>query len=170
MSTNYYMITKDKDFVKKYFPNEYELTDLPYFGYEVHIGKRSIGWKPLFQGHKKAYNSVSEMIDFFKRFDNECMLYDEYNRILSIEQLNEELVKWGEYQTTKYMKYIPGGRLWNGKGGWKKYFTEGTIDDYDIVKPYDHVEYGKFDIDELFISPNYYHDKDDYDFIDEEFS
>ena len=49
MSTNYYMITKDKDFVKKYFPNEYELTDLPYFGYEVHIGKRSIGWKPLFQ-------------------------------------------------------------------------------------------------------------------------
>ena len=66
MSTNYYMITKDKDFVKKYFPNEYELTDLPYFGYEVHIGKRSIGWKPLFQGHKKAYNSVSEMIDFSK--------------------------------------------------------------------------------------------------------
>ena len=49
MGTNYYMIMKDKELVTKYFDNEYELTDLPYFGYEVHIGKRSCGWKPLFE-------------------------------------------------------------------------------------------------------------------------
>ena len=56
MGTNYYMIMKDKELVTKYFDNEYELTDSPYFCYEVHIGKRSCGWKPLFEWHENAYN------------------------------------------------------------------------------------------------------------------
>lgn len=43
MGTNYYMIIKNKELVEKYFPNEYELTNSPYFGYEVHIGKQSFG-------------------------------------------------------------------------------------------------------------------------------
>ena len=64
MSTNYYMMTTDKEIVKKYFPNEYEIVDFLYLGYEIHIGKRSMGWRPLFQAHKKAYNSVSELLIF----------------------------------------------------------------------------------------------------------
>ena len=31
-------MTKSKKLVEKYFPCEYELTDIPYFGYEIHIG------------------------------------------------------------------------------------------------------------------------------------
>lgn len=48
MGTNYYMMIMDKEIVKKYFTNEYEIVDFPYFGYEIHIGKRSVGWRPLF--------------------------------------------------------------------------------------------------------------------------
>ena len=39
MGTNYYMMTKSKKLVEKYFPCEYEIVDTPYFGYEIHIGK-----------------------------------------------------------------------------------------------------------------------------------
>ena len=58
------MMTTDKELVNKYFNGEYEIVDDPYLGYEIHIGKRSSGWKPLFEAHKKAYGSVSEMIEF----------------------------------------------------------------------------------------------------------
>ena len=54
-------MTKSKKLVEKYFPYEYEIVDTPYFGYEIHIGKRSCGWKPLFQEHKNAYDSVEGM-------------------------------------------------------------------------------------------------------------
>ena len=37
MGTNYYMMTKSKKLVEKYFPCEYEIVDTPYFGYEIHI-------------------------------------------------------------------------------------------------------------------------------------
>lgn len=50
MSTNYYMLSQSKGFAEKYFHGEYELTDTPMFGYEIHIGKRSMGWKPFISG------------------------------------------------------------------------------------------------------------------------
>ena len=61
-------MTKSKKLVEKYFPYEYEIVDTPYFGYEIHIGKRSGGWKPLFQEHKNAYDSVEGMKEFIKKY------------------------------------------------------------------------------------------------------
>ena len=60
------MMTTNKELVHRYFPGEYEIVEEPYLGYEIHIGKRSYGWKPLFQGHKNAYTSVSEMMQFIR--------------------------------------------------------------------------------------------------------
>ena len=54
--------------MERYFPYEYELVDTPYFGYEIHIGKKSYGWKPLFQEHKNAYSSVEEMKEFIRKY------------------------------------------------------------------------------------------------------
>lgn len=169
MSTNYYMMVTSKKLVTKYFPNEYKLVDKPYLRYLIHIGKRSIGWVPLFEAHRHAYDSVENMISFIIIHKNNIQLFDEYNKKLTLEQLIEELVKWGEYQTVRYMKYIPGGRVWNQKYGWKEYFEESTKDDYDIIHPYDHLEYSKFDTDEIWELPTYYKDKDGYNFIEGEF-
>lgn len=50
MSTNYYAKFTDKKFVARYFPEEFEeVKEGIYSTYLVHIGKRSNGWKPLFQ-------------------------------------------------------------------------------------------------------------------------
>lgn len=46
------MMTTDKKLVKKYFNGEYEIIDDPYLGYEIHIGKRSMGWKRMKEKNK----------------------------------------------------------------------------------------------------------------------
>lgn len=154
MGTNYYMITKSKELVEKYFPNEYELVDSPYFGYEIHIGKRSCGWKPLFEQHKNAYDSVEELINFIKSHSNDINIIDEYSREFTIEGLCEELITWGDNQTKRRLAFN-GGNLTEDKNG-------------ELETPIDHVKYSEFDKNCWNI--NYWHDKDGYDFTDRSFS
>lgn len=76
MSTNFYMITKNKEQAQRYAPYSYELTDEPYFGYEIHIAKTSAGWLPLFQAHKNGIDSVAEYKNAYDT--GEFRIYDEY--------------------------------------------------------------------------------------------
>ena len=94
MGTNYYMMIENKELVEKYFPNEYELTDSPCFGYEVHIGKQSFGWKPLFEWHGNAYKSVEDMLNFLKIHDTYIEIFDEYEKNFSIDELKEDFIDW----------------------------------------------------------------------------
>ena len=143
------MMITDKDLVKKHFAGEYEIVDDPYLGYEIHIGKRSMGWKPLFEAHKKAYNSVSEMLEFIM-YHPEIRIFDEYGKNLSITQFKEELIDWGENQEKRIVHY----------------------DNYigDIQAPIDHVEIDSRDDRDHWIKVKYWHDKDGYDFTDRPFS
>lgn len=168
MSTNYYMLSQDKNFVEKYFPKEYTLTDTPIFGYEIHIGKRSMGWKPLFQEHKNAYDSVEGLVDFITK--HSVVLYDEYGSLLTEKELKENLIDWGEKQSKKYYRFVLEG-LVDKPFGWKEYLQSvNENDEYDIVSPFDHKEYQElmksvepFDI-------KFSNDKNGYNFTDREFS
>lgn len=169
MGTNYYMMMKDKELVTKYFDNEYEFTDSPYYAYEIHIGKRSYGWKPLFEWHENAYKSVNDMLKFLEFHKIDIEIFDEYNKRFSIDELKEELINWGNEQPVRYMKYVPEG-IYNEIFGGRDYLIESTEEDYDMKMPYDHVEYHKLDpynekrwMDES-REPLYFHDKDGYDF------
>lgn len=86
MGTNFYFMSKDKELVQNNFAikeswgihsEEYEIVDEPYLGYEIHLNKLSIGWRPLFQRHK-AFKTFKELEKFY--FDNKDNLdiYDEY--------------------------------------------------------------------------------------------
>lgn len=167
------MITKDKNFVEQYFSGEYELVDDPYFGYEIHIGKRSMGWHPLFQCHNKAYKSVEEMKQFITNNYDLLKIYDEYGKYFTLNELQEELIDWGKNQAIRYMKYIPEGVPDEVFGG-KKYLIESTADEYDITIPFDHIEYEKLDpYKERWMNngaPYYLKDKDGYDFTERDFS
>lgn len=149
MSTNYYMITTDKNLVEKYFPFEYEITDDPYLSYEIHIGKRSLGWKPLFEAHKNAYDSVAGLLYFLSENKNKIEIYDEYGKLHTIEQLKEELIDWGDYQTKKVIEYERVGK---------------------IQSPIDHVEIAEKESEYSWVDINYWHDRDGYDFTDRSFS
>ena len=175
LGTNFYMMTKNKELVETYFPCEYEIVDSPYFGYEIHIGKRSLGWKPCFEWHEKAYKSVEEMKNFISDHSNDIEIYDEYDDIFTLEELQSELIDWSEQQRIRYMKYIPEGVPDEVFGG-KTYLIESTKDDYDITIPFDHIKYDKLDPynekrwrDQL-REPMYIKDKDGYDFMRGRFS
>lgn len=175
MGTNFYMMTKNKELVETYFSGEYEIVDFPCFGYEIHIGKRSLGWKPCFEWHEKAYKSIEEMKNFISDHSDDIEIYDEYGSKFTLEGLQFELIDWGEQQETRYIKYVPEGVHDKIFGG-KTYLTEGTKDDHDITIPYDHLEYDKLDPynekrwrDPL-REPMYIKDKDGYDFTKGRFS
>lgn len=172
IGTNYYMMTTNKELVEKHFPYEYEIVDTPYFGYEIHIGKQSAGWCPLFQEHKNAYDSVAEMKEFIRSHSEDIRIFDEYCREFTLEQLEDELINWGKQQEIRYMKYIPEGVPDTIFGG-KEYLIKSTKDDYDITIPFDHIEYEKLNpYKEHWIYKNesyYFKDKDGYDFTKGDF-
>lgn len=94
MGTNFYLMSKNKKFIREYFAvekdygfaeQEYEIVDEPYLGYCVHLNKLSLGWRPLFQSHKT--------IKSFKELEQLCLsnksiigIYDEYGKKYSWEQ------------------------------------------------------------------------------------
>ena len=92
MGTNFFMITKNKEMAQQYAPYSYELTDEPYFGYEIHVAKTSCGWLPLFQGHKDGINSVAE---YKAAYDTgEFKIYDEYRREYNWDAFDDRVLKF----------------------------------------------------------------------------
>ena len=89
MGTNFYFLTKNKFIAEQI--GDFELTDTPDWGYEIHIGKRSGGWLPLFQSHP-GIKSVKDIEKFCTM--PEVRIYNEYNEEFTWEQLKEELVYW----------------------------------------------------------------------------
>lgn len=91
MSTNFYMITKNKERAQRYAPYSYKLTDEPYFGYEIHIAKTSAGWLPLFQAHKDGISSVAE---YKVAYDTgEFRIYDEYGYEYNWDAFDDRVLK-----------------------------------------------------------------------------
>ncbi len=156
MGTNYNLISTDKAWVVKYFgekyADEWSLVDVPFFGYAIHIGKRSDGWKPLFQTHNRAYRSVSEMVAFLRREEGKYKIFDEYCRELDIDGLVTELVYWGDNQKVRRLQYVEGMLLEDPKG--------------EIVTPVDHIEYSRLDVRRSSRRPHYWRDKEGYNFKD----
>ena len=90
MGTNFYFISKNKEAMDKWFGKyNYEITDTPFFCYEAHITKISIGWLPLFQGYKQ----IRSVADIKKCYDTgEFQIFDEYNKEYTWEQFEKDVV------------------------------------------------------------------------------
>ena len=139
MGTNYYIYSKNREFVKEYFPDdEYSIVDEPDFGYWIHIGKTSMGWKPIFRYHKWAYKSIREMIDFFKQHNNDITVYNEYGeRVYDIDPIihyadgyPREKCIWGKDNIFGGYDVVRAPENYTGK-------------DY-IYTPFSHKEYENF--------------------------
>lgn len=60
---------------------------------KIHIGKRSAGWKPLFQTSSN-YAGVQEMKKWYKEKQMKYVIEDEYGEVLTWAQLESELMTW----------------------------------------------------------------------------
>lgn len=124
MGTNFYLKLKDFDEIelnlkkdmeklyKKYNLSFYDFDLLTYVeNFEIHIGKTSAGWKPLFQ-KQDCFDSISKLENFYKeskRYD----IYDEY----------EVKYTWKEF-TERVLNFNPNGKTHKNVG-----FSDFYIDD-----------------------------------------
>ena len=154
MGTNFFMITKDKATAQKYAPYSYELTDEPYFGYEIHIAKTSAGWLPLFQGHKDGINSVAE---YKAAYDTgKFEIYDEYGTQYNWDEFDERVLKFN------------GGI--RGVAEKKKIEQDKNSPYYDPRMP-DHTPVSHFEYKhDIYFVNDYFEDSNGYEFYHRDFS
>lgn len=62
---------------------------------EIHIGKRSMGWKPLFQ-ETVHFNSVAQIQQFYEENKDCLIIVDEYGSELTFDELREDLIIWNK--------------------------------------------------------------------------
>ena len=167
MGTNYYLHTKDKRLVAEHFPAEYTLTDVPDFGYEVHLCKMSAGWKILFQAHNFAYTSVKEMTKFFRKNKDKITIYDEYDNKQDLEEFIDLYTNRDKLGAENSQKLSV-----NAQGGMRG-VSDDTTEPY-ITTPIDHIEYRDFmaqqsDTNLFTRYEEYWNDDEGYNFCNIEF-
>ena len=180
MGTNFYFMTKNKELAHKHFAvehdwgvsdEEYEIVDAPYLGYEIHLNKLSMGWRPLFQEHKE-FSSWDELESFYMDHKDDLEIYDEYGdkyewidykkRIFGHAAREPEPMKWfyGTDPIDKVFSNHPKNRL---------YSDCCNPEEAEFWIPIDHVKYfesekkakEKFGVWEhpIFTDLNYWNDK-----------
>lgn len=98
MSTNYYfkledgVVEKMKEVNPAFEVFVPECVNGQEFGM-LHIGKRSCGWKPMFQ-ETDWYGSVKEIKHFYDQYKDVVDIIDEYGEVLNWSQLEEALINW----------------------------------------------------------------------------
>ncbi|QJI52356.1 hypothetical protein [Psychrobacillus phage Perkons] len=71
---------------------------------EIHIGKRSIGWKPLFQSNE-YYTNMIGMKQWYENNKDEWIIENEYEEELTWEELHDELLEWTGEKTHIGLSY-----------------------------------------------------------------
>lgn len=87
MSTNYYILTKDKSIIERYGLT-YELTNEPDWGYWVHIVQLYSDYVPLFQAHKNV-SSLPAVFSLLQ--ETNVTVYDEYYKKMDVAQFCDKL-------------------------------------------------------------------------------
>lgn len=136
MGTNFYLFSKDRSSVKEHFDGEYELVDVPDFGYMIHLNKLSFGWLPLFQKHK-AFSTFRGLISFI--YDNlEYEIYDEYGNWYSVAKYINTILDHGSQQK-RALKWNLEKSPFSGREMIR--LIECDQSEADIFAPFHHGEY-----------------------------
>lgn len=81
---------------------------------EIHIGKRSGGWKPSFERQEGLFGSVKEMKKFYEQNKDKYEIVNEYGVVLDWEELKQELLDWnGERENLHDAYKDEDGYIWH---------------------------------------------------------
>lgn len=152
MGTNFYLMTKNKEHRDLYFGYDYELTDTPDWGYQIHIAKTSYGWLPLFEAHR-GIESVKQIKDVYH--SGEFIIADEYGTVYSWDEFDKRVLQFNGGVKGR----IPREKVEQDRNSpW----YDSTLPEY---RPISHFEYdsGRY-------SSDYFTDPEGYEFTTHEFS
>lgn len=86
------MIVNDEDEIQDI---QWKLENAAYIGYErIHIGKRSMGWIPLFEKQEGLFSTVAELKNFYEQNIEKYNIINEYNEVFDWDGLFDELISW----------------------------------------------------------------------------
>ena len=152
IGTNFYLMTKVKATRDKYFGFDYELTDTPDWGYQIHIAKTSMGWLPLFQAHN-CFESIKQLKELYDTGD--FTISDEYGEVYNWEQFDKRVLQHnGGIKGVKPREKVER----NPNSKW-----------YDARTP-EYIPISHFDYDYGSYANEYFTDPEGYEFTDHEFS
>lgn len=150
MGTNYYFMSRNKELMQTCFAEksewgvideEYTIVDEPYLGYRCHLNKLSCGWRPLFQKHR-AFDSFRKLEAFYREYQADLEIYDEYGRQYS----------WEEYFETVYthsrrhpepMKWVREVNPMSPNKELNLRTVECSEEEAELYSPFNHIEYKK---------------------------
>lgn len=116
MGTNYYLCNSSYKEVEKYSrpPNTVETLTLSngLRVHSLHVCKKSVGWKPLFEPHLGIYQSVKELLSFVKTNNRDWFLANEYGDTIPPEHFKLLLESWKEPDDKSHKE------SWGGYGYW----------------------------------------------------
>lgn len=148
MGTNFYLMSKNREFIRDNFAvrtdwgvvdKEYDITDDPYLGYEIHLNKLSYGWRPLFQRHK-AFKTFKELDCFFHQNASELEIYDEYGKKFLWQEYFERV--YGHSMRKKeYCKWVYEKDLFFKDEKPTLHTVLCTEDEAEICIPFNHILY-----------------------------
>jgi hypothetical protein len=153
MGCNYYFFTKNKKAAQKYAPYSYSLVDTPDFGYEIHVGKCSGGWLPIFEAHQDGIRSIKEYKEAYDT--GEFKIYDEYLREYDWDKFVEDVLK----HNGGVAGAIPREYVERDKYG---LFYDKDMPDW---RPVSHFDYGHGKYNYM-----YFKDSEGYEFTEGDFS
>lgn len=99
MSTNYYFEARDADQIINQvkainpFITDKTLSIMRNELTEIHIGKRSCGWKPTFQVLEQ-FSNMKELEKFYNNNKDKLIIKSEYGNIMTWDELTKELFEW----------------------------------------------------------------------------
>ena len=148
MGTNYYLMTRNEDLVHTDFAvskswgwdeTEYEIVEVPYLGYEIHLNKCSYGWRPLFQKHT-MFKSWEQLENYYLKHQDDFEIYNEYNEKLSWDEYKDIIFSHGDYEPEP-VKWVYGkDSIFTDRR--KTLHTEHCKpEEADLWIPFDHVKY-----------------------------
>ena len=151
MSTNYYLkrnfSENDKAKMKEYIDNNnYEsLSEIIYNYNPIHIGKKSCGWKFLFNFHNFEYfnNTKESVYEFLKS----GTIIDEYQREISYDEFI--YIMTNEKDDIDLLKYYTDKKYKDSRGPYTPYLKQYDMDKFKNLYNIDVNVLGEFYIDDM---------------------
>lgn len=88
--------------------------------HELHIGKASVGWKPVFR-RTEFYSTVREIKKFYNKNKKYVKIVNEYGDELTWDELKKELIFWNKDNLNVFVRE-------------RKWYDYKDQDGYEFIK------------------------------------
>jgi len=132
MGTNFYFKVKGVDQIAEQFKGlsplimDEMVDNLKYRLFDIHIGKTSAGWKPIFES-QDYFKTMDELESFYEQHKETLVMEDEYGTEYTWEGLKERLFGWNPTGRSNVVNADSEGYNHNGS-----YYTDNR--GYDWTK------------------------------------